>query len=308
MRGWLAADDRGALRILGGLLVTSGTVALLVRRTAFADAWSDLAVLLVLAALAIALFWSGFLGASSGDRPTAWQSVYLIAGIILTPLTLFQLVEWLDGDTGGPLNVTWIFAITAIAALVALYGARLRIGALLAALALIVSWVALWDELLDQGAFDEVDTLRWLLFSAAVLLLVFAGAVGASRAPVGSGSDAVTVAGLAAVVAGALYMLLPYLFIVPADDGFVSQTTLWWDLELLVSSLALIGFGAAAALNRGPAYLGAVGLAAFTFSVGLDLDDSSPAGKVLGWPAVLLALGLAALALSVLPALRRRRA
>jgi len=46
--------------------------------------------------------------------------------------------------------------------------------------------------------------------------------------------------------------------------------------------------------------VGAVGLTIFVVIVGLDLDDSSPAGKILGWPLVLLILAAAALAASVL--------
>jgi hypothetical protein len=67
--------------------------------------------------------------------------------------------------------------------------------------------------------------------------------------------------------------------------------------------LALIGAGNLVAL-RGPVYVGSAGILIFVISVGLDLDDDSPAGKVIGWPLILL---LAAAALIAASALRGRR-
>jgi hypothetical protein len=42
-------------------------------------------------------------------------------------------------------------------------------------------------------------------------------------------------------------------------------------------------------------------LGLFALSAGLDLDDSSPQGKVLGWPLLLGVLGLAGFVASLLP-------
>ena len=117
----------------------------------------------------------------------------------------------------------------------------------------------------------------------------------------------VTAAGVAAVGAGGLaavnVFLPPILF---AFSGGI-DTNLFWDLELLVVSLALIAYGASAAATRGPAYIGAFGLIAFIYIVGFDLDDDTPSGGIV-WPLILLAAGVALFALSVLPAIRRGRA
>ena len=74
---------------------------------------------------------------------------------------------------------------------------------------------------------------------------------------------------------------------------------------MLVVGLALVGFGYSGALTRGPAYLGAISLLIFTVSVGLDADDASPAGKVIGWPLILLVVGAAVLLAGARPWLRR---
>ncbi len=54
-------------------------------------------------------------------------------------------------------------------------------------------------------------------------------------------------------------------------------------------------------------YVGAFGILFFVLVVGLDLDDSSPAGKLLGWPLIVLILGAAAFAARFVPSLRLDR-
>jgi hypothetical protein len=315
VRRVLGQDYRSGMRAAGGLLLAVGTLVLLFRRTSFADPWGDFVVFLILAALTKFLYWTGFLGARWGGRTLPWQTVFIVFAVLLTPVTLFTFVNWVGGDTGAPLNVAWIFLLTAVAALIALFGARVRVGALLGGLALIVSWLGLWDELLDQGLAGHMGTVRWLLFVIAAILLALALMVSISSAPDGAGSDVVTAAGIAAVAAGSVSFIALQGFIsapvvpgVEATAGPPGGPSLFWDIELLVASMALLGFGASAALSRGPAYVGAFGLAAFIFSVGLDLDDSSPAGKVLGWPLILLLIGAVLFLASVVPALRRKPA
>ena len=113
IRSVLTAESGGTARILGGLFVAVGAVALLVRRTSFEDPWGDFLVLLVLAVLVKVFFWSGFLGARWSDGTRPWQVVYVLIGIALVAPTLFQFVEWVDGNTAAPLNITWIFLATA---------------------------------------------------------------------------------------------------------------------------------------------------------------------------------------------------
>lgn len=301
----LSAEEGGTARAIGGLVFAVGVVVLLIRRTSFTDPWGDFIVFLILALLAESLFWTGFLGARWSGRLLGWHSVFLVLGIALTPVALLQFVNWVGGNTGAPLNTAWVFTVTAAVAFLALFRAGLRFGALLAGLALIVAWLGLWSELLSNGL-NDLDTARWLLLIVGVILLGLAALVGSRGAPDGAGSDLVTAGGLAAIAAGGLISVVPQAAIVPT--GLFAQqapTSLFWDIELLVVGLALVGFGYSGALTRGPAYIGAAGLLVFTVSVGLDLDDSSPAGKVLGWPLILLVIGAAVLLVGARPWLRR---
>jgi hypothetical protein len=88
--------------------------------------------------------------------------------------------------------------------------------------------------------------------------------------------------------------------------GAPVEASLFWDLGLLVASLLAIGAGASLGI-RGSAYVGAFGILFFVLVVGLDLDDSSPAGKLLGWPLIVLILGAAEFAASFVPSLRLDR-
>jgi hypothetical protein len=81
-----------------------------------------------------------------------------------------------------------------------------------------------------------------------------------------------------------------------------------WDLYLLIVSLLLIWVGSRLKA-RGLGYVGAAGLFAFAISVGAQIakleGGHSPGHSLLGWPVVLVALGLLALLAPVLSARRR---
>lgn len=117
-------------------------------------------------------------------------------------------------------------------------------------------------------------------------------------------SDLVTVAGLAAVIAGALSLTLAAgslsdsLGSVGSDAPKPGQG---WNVLLLVVSLALIAYGSRSA-TRGPAYVGALGLGSFIAIVGVDLVSrlKGDQGGVVGWPLILLIAGALAVALSFL--------
>jgi hypothetical protein len=82
-----------------------------------------------------------------------------------------------------------------------------------------------------------------------------------------------------------------------------------WDLYLLVVSLLLIWVGSRVK-TRGLGYLGAIGLLAFAVSAGLQITKleagHSPGHSLLGWPVILIALGLVALVTPMLSSRRRR--
>jgi hypothetical protein len=310
----LTDESRGGLRAIGGLVLATGALVLLFRRSGLGDPWGSGPIFLILLATASFLYGSGFLGARWVGRVLPWQGAFVVFGILLVPLTLFAFVDWVGGSTGSSLNAAWIFSLTAVSGFAAARLAGVGYGALLGSLALIVAWLTLWDGVLSDGL-DSVNTVRWLLLAIAVGLLALATAASLFGGDDWAG-DVITGAGAAAVGAGALVAAVLTFggsFIIAAQSAdfggandFIVRQSWFWDLELLVVSLALITYAGVSRV-RGPAYVGGVGLVLFIYSVGLDLDDRSPAGKVFGWPLILLLVGAALFAASVLPALRGDR-
>lgn len=311
IRDLLAADDdsREALRKLGGLAFGVGMLLVFFRRGSFPDAWGDFALFLVLALPCVLLYGGGLLAHVAAGRARPWEAVYLIFGVLLLPFALAQFVDLIGGNSGAPLNLAWIFLLTAVAAGLATFMARVRFGLLLACLALIVSWLALWDELLADGVFGDVGTMRGLLVVIAVILLGGAFALrftDFAEEALERGNEVITAAGIALVIAGGVSIAsIASLLVAPVDFAPVAEASIFWDAFLLVVSLALIAWGTRFGV-RGPVYVGAVGLLFFVYIVGLDLDDESPEGKILGWPLLLVVLGLLSFALSVLPGDRFR--
>jgi hypothetical protein len=324
LRSIQARDDeiRRILRALGALLLGVGALVLAYRRSNFEDPWGDFALFLVAFLPAVLLYGGGFLASRSAAEPRAWHAVFLIFGLIFCVFTFFQFVELVNGDTGASLNVAWIFAVVAGLGAAAALIAGVRFGMLAAGIAFIIAWLALWDAILGDD-FNDVGTIRGLSILAAVILgLIGLGVYWRRRGGISFAAvddpdarmpaELFTAAGLAfllgtgilsatgAIAEGFLSALGP---LAPADAGAgLASPSLFWDVILLLGSLKLIVLGTRMAM-RGPAYVGAVGLTIFVVLVGLDLDDDSPAGSVVGWPLILLLLAAAALVASVvLPA------
>jgi hypothetical protein len=314
VRALLADDDqqRDALRAAGGLLLGVGMLEVALRRSdTFANPWADGVLLLVLLAPCVFLYGLGMLGARASDAVRGWPSAYLVFGVLLVPFVLFQFLETVGASPDASLNIAWVFLVTAGAAVAATFFARLRYGLLLAGIALTVSWMAVWDAILSDGIADE-DAFRAVLLGAAALLVV--AAVALRRAVPGADptrwNELVTAAGVTVVAAPAYWLFVYYLglsFAGLSEDPSIEPHGHWaWDAVLLVCALALIVWSWRAG-SRGPAYLGAVGLALFTLSIGFDVDDSSPAGHVDGWALIVLLLGAAAFLASLVSGLRLDR-
>jgi hypothetical protein len=298
MRDFLASDRSPVLRSLAALLIGVGFFAVALRRSnpeLFGDAWGDGAIFFTFAIPCVLLLSAGLLS-PRGAEASPWQTVYVVFGLIFLPIALAALVDWIGspGDAGNSVNVAWIFALTAGKALYAGVFGRVRYAFFIASLALIVAWLALWDAIISGGLDQHITTLRWLLLVIAVLLL------GLSVFASGRSAELVTGAVLAAIGAGAIsglavYGQNPFVAVPPAD------ASLFWSLELLVVSLVAVLYGAGGGV-RGPVYAGALGLVFFTLIVGLDLaHPDSPDGTLLGWPLVLVVLGVGAFAASFAP-------
>jgi len=319
MKDLLAPDDtRDALRKYGGLLLGLGALMLLIRK---GDDWSDFVVFLVLAAPAVYLYGEGVFTdkLTGGVRP--WQAVFAVFGLIFVPLALMQFIEVVDGSMSS-LNTLWIFGVTAALAFYAGAVKGVRFLLLAGSIATIISWSALWNELLgDDGLAGHLGTYRGLLGILSIILLAGAlylwrqgGDARVTNTAVDDGGDQslwkaselITGAGISAVIACGLLGFIPALqglaasFFGGGEEAVVSTAQLW-DVLLLLVSLGLVGLGTTIG-TRGPAYVGAAGLILFLFIVGLDFNEGDNADQTnLGiWPILLLVGGAVAIGLSSL--------
>jgi len=286
---------------VGGLAFAVGALVLFIRKAGGVQGtgdWAEFPLLLVLLVPLVLLYGLGVrAGRHAADAgPQPWQAVLLLAGVLLSPFALFQLLEVLGGDPDNSLHSAWIF--TAVAALAGY--AAFALGAvyqtLVASLALSFAWLSIADAVLDE---PSVGTFRVLLIIAAAALI--AGSVVLRRRRMAQAPELITAAGIVAVVAtllGVFESLAAFsggLLSGSVDGGGQSA---FWDVALLLVSLALVGYGARVGA-RGPAYVGAIGLLAFTLIVGLELAgllEGDADGKLVGWPLLLLGGGAAALA------------
>lgn len=299
----------GVLRTVGGVLLATGALVLLMRKSG-PDGWSDFARLLVVLIPAVVLFIVA-LSPRSLEQARPWQSALIVAAVLLTPVVLYEFLNWIGASTRHSLYNAAVFAVTSILAGYAAARARASYAALLAALAFLATWLFVWDKLLGH---PSANTFRWLLVGVAVLLLL-AGVRMLRTAALGAGEIA-TVGGLAGVAAGVLGVVVGGVVgafrgisngLVSASSGATSSSDhlgvhehrvssshvqaieggtttasrslpvhtsglqhAGWDIYLLVVSLALLWL-AARTRARGIGYVGALGVGAFIISVGVQI-------------------------------------
>ncbi len=316
MRDLLAPDyTRDSLRKHGGLLLGLGVLMLVLRRD---EDPGDFLTFLLYGVMAVYLYGSVFTtDATGGPRP--WQAVHSVFGLIFVPLALGELVELVgdEGDAGNSLNVLWIFGVTAALGFYAGAVKGIRVHLLLASLATIVAWSALWNELLgDEGITGHFGTYRGLLGILSIILLGAGiylwrrnddshvgdtGVEAAGDQGLWKASELLTGAGIAAVLACSLGISSIVQTLGPLGffEFTVIETADHWDVLLLLVSLGLVGLGSTIGV-RGPVYIGAIGLALFLVIVGFDLNEGAEANPedVGVWPIILLVLGGAAVLLS----------
>src|SRR3954452_19767829 len=150
------------LRTIGGVLLATFAFVLFIRKGQN-HRWGDFALLLVLLVPFLALYGAGTSGpALVGPREAPgqrWHAVFVVLAVILAPLTLFQFLHWVGGNTHDSLNAAWIFGLTAVVAGLAARRAGVSYATLLAGLAIVIAWLELWDKILNPSG----TTVRWLL-------------------------------------------------------------------------------------------------------------------------------------------------
>ncbi len=300
-------EARDALRKLGGLLLGLGLFMTFIRKgsSGLGSAWGDWGLLATLAVAFAFLYGVGMLGALSTGRLRPWESVYLVFGVLVAPWMLVQFVEAVGGSPGASLNIVWVFAVVAGLAVAAALIAGLRYGLLLASLAVIASWSALWDKVLSDGIGQHFGIYRALLIILAGLLLAAAFAAWRLDEDEGRGraNEIVTGAAVSAVIAGSLSV--PKVFALDNPFFVVSgpESSLLWEIVLLAVALLAVGYGSRFGA-RGTAYVGGIGLAVFLLLAGSDVNDATPKGDLAGWPLILVIVGALAFVASMLPGLR----
>jgi hypothetical protein len=293
-----AQDGRDWLRLVGGVLFASGALVLEIRKM---SEWGDWARLLVLVVPCVVLYALALWGRRRSPVLEGWQSAFVTFASLLLPFALFQFLEAVDADTSDRMLIAIMFAICAAAAIFVAQWAGAWWQMLIGGLYAIVAWLSFWAKVLDE---PSPDTIRILLLLAAAILLAAGLVLGRRERP--GASDLITVAGIAAILAGAISLaglgggLESVAETVSDESPTPSQG---WNIYMLLVSLVLIGYGAKSR-TRGPGYVGAVGLVVFVglvgFNVVTQLEGGGEATAVAGWPLVLLIGGLAALVAGLL--------
>jgi len=293
---------RDWLRMLGGLAFAIGAVVLFLRKNGGAEEaadWAAFPLLLVVLVPCTLLYALGVQAARIQASGQPWQAVLLVAAVLLAPLVLFQFLDVVGGSADDSLNQAWIFAATAAFAGYAAFRLGASYQALLGSLALVYAWLALGDKVLDS---PSTGAFRVLLILAAIALV--AGSVLLRERDMPQAPELVTAAGISAVLAG---LLGAFESASELAGGLLGGEvtgdgqSAFWDVVVLAVSLVLVGYGARVGA-RGPAYVGAVGLIAFTLLVGLELSgliEGDAEHRLVGWPLLLLLAGAAALAAGV---------
>jgi hypothetical protein len=275
------------------MMFGAGALVLLIRKSSDWSDWATFAALLIPALVLFALALAPRLRAGV----QGWPSAYLVFGTLLLLAALLQLVNAAGGTPRASLNIAWTFGVTGALAFATSIALQVRVQMLVGAVLWLVAWLAIWDKILTN---PSGDTVRWLLLVIAAIYVVLAIALTRSRRA--DGSDLITVAGIGAVLAGALSFAgaATATSQLGSLSGSVPKPGQGWNVFLLVVSLLLIGYGSRAG-TRGPGYVGAVGLISFIALTGADLVsrlNGEPGGGVVGWPLILLLGGAAGIALS----------
>jgi hypothetical protein len=278
-------------------------VGVLMAEVRFDGTWGRGAQFVVVLLACVLVLGMGLLAPLEDERPRAYQTVLLVAGLTLLAVTIGRLAQVLGEDQ--PLaasgTVTWMTLLFAGIAAFGAWHRRSAISALLefaaggAALLAFVDWV-----FQPSGP----DTFRWLLLA---LLLGYATVHVRLREPWPRHAvQAVNAAGLSGIALAATFATFerPHFESGPGEGGglvgaFLSRPGAGWGFVLLAVGFALVAY---AGVDRepGPGYLGFVVLALFVVLAGLPGEHRA---SLIGWPILLLLLGGAGVA----PGLRPRR-
>ncbi len=315
MRDLVTPDDsRDLFRALGALLLGVGVLVLSVRKdnpSGFVEneGWGAWALFAVYLAAAVVLYGGAVATLRDTGGLRKWQAIASVFGLVFVPFALGNFVDAVGGDPSAPMNVCWIALVTAAFAGYAGIVAGVRFQLLAGALALLVGYLAFFDEVLTDGVFADNDVLRGLLLAYAIAMV----AVGIvlwrrDREGLWQASELLTAAGIAAVIAtlvlsisGSIGNTIQDALTFGGGEGAGESPSGLWDVAGLLVCLFLI-VSAALIGTRGPVYIGAIGLILFAIVAGQDLDTdrSDRENGFFWWPFILLVLGAGAIGASLI--------
>lgn len=292
------APYRGDITAAGAIPLALSAIVIDLRMTQ----WSVGVRLVVVAVIAVLILTMGWLTPLDGPAPTQYHSMLLIAGLLPLLLALQLLAEVLGANSlpppfAGAGRLAWTFAAEAAAALACARRANSAACTLIAGLAGAVAVESAVRWIFGGG----LDTIRLVLF---LLSLCFAaGAVRLRDAQRRHAVSLVNAAGLAALTLGVTYVIAITLGFERGSLGSSSVQSFFfargsapvgWELYLLAIGFGLIGY-AGSDREPGPAYIGVLVLLSFALIVGAGHRT------LIGWPLVLLALGVVGLVIGLRP-------
>jgi hypothetical protein len=259
--------------------------------------WSVGARFLVVAVIAVLILTMGWLAPLEADAPRPYHSMLLVAGL-LTLVPGLVLGARLLGAAGspGPGAIFWTFAAEALLAGAAARRANSGACTLIAAIAAIVS-----IEAFVYWCFRPHGPGT---FRAVLLLLTFASVAGAVRLRDHHRRHAVQLVnagGFAGLVLGVTYLFTLVFSSSITGGGFAAapghNAPLGWKLYLLALAFGLLAY-AGGDREPGPAYLGVAVLVTFAVLTGAP---TSSRGTLVGWPLILLVVGIVGLVVGLRP-------
>jgi hypothetical protein len=296
---------RGDTVAAGVVVLTLFTVLVNAR---FASDWSELARLLFTLAFAVPVIVMAVQAVSGDATPRPYESILHVASFLHFVLSLGLRADVL-GAVGGSGSTTWVGALVV---LYALWFARERNSAimtLLAALAAVITFLALVDWVLEINSASDVE---WLLLGCAVVLTL--GAVSQRdrrRRHAVSLADAAGITvfalGLVVLVAGVIGTVLSVLgggfgdvtgdTAIGTGFGVSGGGGTGWEIVLLAYGFGLIAYGCVDR-ERVPQFIG-IGVLLMFLVQALWPGEDGP--SLVGWPIVLLVMALGLLVIGLRP-------
>ncbi|MGZ6378853.1 MAG: hypothetical protein ACXWO2_09925 [Candidatus Limnocylindrales bacterium] len=261
--------------------------------------WSLGPKLILVALTAVLILTMGWLAPLESGVPRAYQSVLLVAGLLLLAITLELLAEVLGAHRPpGPGASTWTFATLAAVSAATARRANSGVCTLIAALAGAVALEAFVVWVFHphgSGTFRAVLVLATLVY--------IAGAIRLRDRRRSHAVGLVNAAGLTTLLLAVTFVAQSVLAAAFGDLGAVgvlrrqSGAPFGWELYVLAIGFGLVAY-ASADREPGPAYLGGAVLLSFAVLAG---SGSGARDSLVGWPLFLLVIGALGLFIGLRP-------